>query len=152
MDPLAQSEISRELGPGERLLWTGRPRQGITFHAFDIVVIPFGIFWCSMLLFGFFGSFDGTKPAKGPTPVLPFTFFLIPFFLAGFYMLIGRFLVDMWLRRRITYAVSNQRVIIAYTVFSRTVKSIQARNLGEVSLKERANGGGTITTYQSGLL
>ena len=41
MGVLPDSVLSAELGPGERLVWSGKPRGGIRLRAQDAFLIPF---------------------------------------------------------------------------------------------------------------
>jgi hypothetical protein len=61
--------------------------------------------------------------------------------LAGVYITVGRFVVDRYQRGRTYYGVTDQRAIIKT---SGGIKSLSLRNLGELSLKEAADGSGTI--------
>jgi hypothetical protein len=48
----ARQEVLKELGPSERLLWVGRPRQGVAFRATDAFFIPFSMLWGGFPLLG----------------------------------------------------------------------------------------------------
>jgi len=37
--------IGHELQPGEELLWSAQPKQGLTLRKEDHLMIPFSIFW-----------------------------------------------------------------------------------------------------------
>ena len=73
-----------------------------------------------------------------------FPLFGIPFILIGFYFLAGRFLADAWMRGRISYAVTNQRVLIFRAPPFGKLTSLAIDRLPELSLEERADGRGTI--------
>lgn len=45
MEVLPDSVLSAELGPGERLVWSGKPRGGIRLRAQDAFLIPFSLLW-----------------------------------------------------------------------------------------------------------
>jgi hypothetical protein len=129
--------ISELLGSGERLLWAGRPGQGIRFRGSDSAAIPFGLFWTGFIVFWELNSMRSGN--------LFMQLWGIPFLLVGFHMLVGRFIVDSWQRSRTYYGLTNQRVIIFSKLLSRSVKSLNLRSLTDVSLSERANRTGTIT-------
>jgi hypothetical protein len=129
-------ELRFELSQGERLLWSGRPRTGVVFRPTDIFEIPFSIFWTGFSVF-----WISVAAAGGGA----FALFGVPFLVIGFYMLVGRFVIDAKQRARTLYGVTNQRVIIKSGLFSRSVKSINLRTLSDLTMTEKKNGGGTIT-------
>lgn len=126
------------IGPGERLLWSGRPRQGIFLQPSDAVTIPFSLMWGGFAIFWEYSVW---------TSKAPFFFRLwgVPFVLVGLYFMVGRFFVDAQARSRTWYGLTNQRVIIVSGLTSREVKSLQLRTLSDVTLSERSDATGTIT-------
>ena len=67
----------------------------------------------------------------------------------GFYLLVGRYVVDALQRRQNTYAVTNQRtVILSGFPFSRKVETVFLSDYLKVSFKKRKSGFGTITFSQ----
>src|SRR5215831_7176076 len=91
---------------GERILWQGRPAQGIVLTARDWLLIPFSVVWCGFVFF--WEAMVLRMQAPGF-----FAFWGVPFVLAGLYFTVGRFVVDIWLRRRTRYALTNRRIVIA---------------------------------------
>lgn len=83
MAPDARSELRSSLGAEERLLWAGRPRQGVILRASDAFQIPFSIFWLGFSIFW-------TVAVVGSRGLflLPFA---VPFILIGLYLTFGRF-------------------------------------------------------------
>jgi Bacterial PH domain len=134
----ADEVIEAELGPGERLLWAGRPPLGLKLRAADAVLIPFSLMW------GGFAIFWETMVVRGGAPWF-FVLWGIPFVLIGLYLIAGRFVVDARQRAKTFYAVTSERVIIVSGLFLRRVKSLNLDTLTDVSLTERNNGAGTIT-------
>ena len=146
-DPAA--EFAGELSAGEKLLWTGRPRQGIFFRSTDLFLVPFSLLWFGIVLAGFFGSFNARANPHShggnlETTLFPLAFIAI-FVVIGSHLVFGRFLVDAAQRRKCLYAITNQRVIIRSGLFSRTTKSLNLRTLSDITLSEKRNDTGTIT-------
>lgn len=133
-----ERRISRELDGGERLLWSGRPRQGLAFRRSDIFLVPVTLMWGG---FAIFWEFMVIKMA-GPWFMMAWG---VPFVLVGLYMIAGRFFWDASARARTYYGVSDKRVILISGVTRSQVRSINLRTLGDISLTERPDGSGDIT-------
>ena len=74
VDESAEEMIRNELGPGEQLIWAGRPRLGLMLRAMDVFLIPFSIMW------GGFAIFWETMVLLGGAPWF-FALWVIPFVL-----------------------------------------------------------------------
>jgi hypothetical protein len=133
--------IQRELGSRERLLWAGKPRQGLVFRPSDTFLIPFSLLWGGFAFFWEYSVLTGGAP-------LFFALWGIPFVLVGSHFIVGRFLVDMRQRAKTVYGLTNERLLIISGLFTRNVKSLNLRTLADVSLTERPDGSGTITFGQ----
>lgn len=119
-----------ELGPGEHMLWSGRPRQGLFLRRDDWFWIPSSLVWNGVMVY--VGSHA------------PNVIFATPTILVGLYLLIGRFFADAALRRRTLYALTNERVwLIRDEWFRVTVKSLHLRSV-DLELDERPDGSGTL--------
>ena len=131
----AQQQLQSELASGERLLWTGQPRQGIRLRAADALLIPFSLLWGGFAVYWEIGVLqDGTAPFMA--------IFGIPFVCVGLYVTVGRFLVDSYRRARTYYGLTGQRALI------RTpggIRSVALRGVADVSLREATDGTGTIS-------
>jgi hypothetical protein len=130
--------LSAELGQSEKLLWSGRPRQGVFLTQKDAGMIPFSLMWGG---FSFFWEF---KAVSSGAPLF-FDLWGVPFVLIGLYMIVGRFFYEAMLRSRTYYGLTNERVIIISGLSSRTMQSLQVQTLTDVSLSEEASGTGTVT-------
>jgi hypothetical protein len=138
MDTSGEMLISRELGSGERLLWTGQPKQGIVLRRADLYMVPFSLMWGG---FAFFWEYSVL------THDAPFFFSLwgIPFVVMGIYITGGRFFLEAKQREKTFYAVTNERILIVSGLVSRRIKSLNIRTLSDVSLDQTSDGSGTIT-------
>lgn len=133
-----QQIIQSKLSSGEQLRWFGRPRQGFFFRGSDALVIPFSLLWCGFAVFWNSGVWIGDAP-------IFFKIWGIPFLVVGFYMVFGRFFVDILQRKKMYYGVTNERIIIVSGLFSQATKSIDFKGLTEITFDEKSNGLGTIT-------
>jgi hypothetical protein len=127
-----------ELNPGERMIWSGQPQQGLILRPADIFMIPFSLLWGGFAIF-----WESIAIAGGA----PFFFMLwgIPFVLVGLYMIVGRFFVDSSQRRKTYYALTNERVIIISGIFNQNIKTLAVKKLSEINISTKGNGRGTIT-------
>jgi hypothetical protein len=128
--------LTPHLNPGERLLWFGRPKQGLLLRGEDAWLIPFSLVWC---FFSFPGSFSRLVSGGGG-----FIFFDLLFAIVGLYLLIGRFLVDMWLRAHTYYGLTERQALILTGGFSEQIRFIHLKTLGDLKLTMRRDGTGTI--------
>ena len=135
----AERAIRDQLASGERLLWHGRPRQGIVLRPADAFMIPFSLLWGG---FAFFWEYSVISMDKAP---LFFVLWGIPFVAIGLHFILGRFLVDARQRANTSYGLTNQRVIMVSGISSRKITSLNVRRLSDLSLDERSHGGGIIS-------
>ena len=138
MDNTAQAALMREIQPGEHLLWSGMPRQGLRFRRGDISLVPFSLFWCAGVFSGIYKNITSHKEPSASS------IFLLTFAAIGIHLLVGRFFVDAYQRSRTYYGVTNQRVLILSGIWTREVKTISLQNLNEFALRERSDGSGDI--------
>jgi hypothetical protein len=102
---MGTADLSSRLLKGEKILWLGRPKQGLLFTPSDVKLIPSSLLWAGFTIF-----WEATVVSTGA----PFFFVLwgIPFVLVGLHLVVGRFLLDALVRRRVTYSLTNHRVLI----------------------------------------
>lgn len=137
MDFETTQRIQPELGATERLLWAGRPVQGLVLRKADLFMIPFSLLWGGFAIFWEYSAWSTGAP-------LFFLLFGLPFVLMGVYLIVGRFFVDAYIRGRTYYAVSDERALILKEAFGRNLKSIDLANIADISLSERGIDGGLI--------
>jgi hypothetical protein len=139
-----QRVLQAELSTGESLLWTGKPNPRVIFHASDWVTIPTGIFVAGFSIFWEAGV-GGSGPWRGGGD--PSSFMMlwgIPFIIVGQYMLWVRFLYAAWKKTRITYALTNERILVIVAPPQAKVISIYLRSVPGITKDVRADGIGTL--------
>lgn len=87
---------------GERIVWTGRPRQGLIFDSSDIFAVPAALAGAAGFAWLALRQDRNILLESAPEALL-----LLGLLYAGF----GRFLHEAWARRRLLYAVTNQRAL-----------------------------------------
>jgi hypothetical protein len=147
MEPIENYSIDKELRLNERIIWKGKPAEGIKLRGSDAFLIPFSLLWGGFAIFWEITAV--TQIPKDQAVGFIFPLFGIPFVLVGLYFIFGRFLFDAKTREKTEYAITNQRVIIKSGIFSRKVKTINLTALPETSFTEKSDGSGTITFGES---
>ena len=132
-----------QLLSGERIIWEGRPYVGVILRPIEAALIPFSLLWGGFAVF-----WNATAWATGAP--LFFKLFGLPFLVAGLYVTVGRFLIDMMLRRKMAYYVTNKRVIIDKRSTGNNTKSLDIGRLAALELDERADGSGSLRFGTSG--
>lgn len=133
----ASAAFAPLLGPDEHLIWSGKPRGGIRFDLSDIFVIPFSLVWAGLAFTGFFSTWRTEAPLLSRLVSLLFA-------AVGIYMVAGRFVFAALMRQNTYYALTDQRVMILTTLFSRRLQSVDMASLGPVTIDVGGSGVGTI--------
>ena len=123
------------LFPGERVVWSGQPKRGISFRGADAYLIPFSLVWTGFVLSMFI---DTVKMRGSPD------FILMLFLALGVYMTLGRFIHDAVIRSNLSYAVTNQRILVLRGRGSSKLTSLDLQHLPKLELTQYADGTGTI--------
>src|SRR5262249_10201094 len=127
---------------GEKLLWVGRPVQGMVLTPLDWYLIPFSVVWCGFVLSVVYLSWQhSTERLEGLALSVVVG---LPFIGLGIYLFIGRFFADRLYRSRLIYGVTDRRTIIVSGVSRRSAQSIYLSTLSALKFEERADGSGTI--------
>ena len=135
-------QVRSYLFAGERILWSGKPKQGLALSARDAFLIPFSLMWGGFAIF--WNVSVWTFPKSGNGPDLFFKLWGLPFLIIGIYLIFGRFLHDAALRKRLVYAVTDQRIVVARSSNSAKFRSLDIGRLPRLDLSEHSDGTGTI--------
>lgn len=130
-------EIERELRKGERLIWSGQPRQGMYFRSDDWLLVPFSVMWGGFAIVWTLGVL--TSGARWYMAAWG-----LPFVVIGTYLMVGRFIHDDWIRRHIRYGVTIERIIIVGGRSRRKIRSFEISRLPEVQFESFPDDTGTI--------
>jgi hypothetical protein len=101
--------VERQLAPGERVEWMGKPDPSKHFTRGDVYLVPFSILWCGFAIF-----WEGAAIRGGGSVF--FALWGVPFVLMGLYFVAGRFFHKAHRKRQTLYVVTNRRVL---SIFSR---------------------------------
>ncbi|MCB8923108.1 MAG: hypothetical protein H6662_16090 [Ardenticatenaceae bacterium] len=126
-----------ELESGERIVWSGRPQQGIIFRSFDKFVIVFILFGLGTSIAWIYGILSNDIPK-----------FLLIFMVLGIaqmlFMGVGSFLKDLQIRKNLSYALTNKRIIITSNSNAPKIRSLNLQSVSDMSLTQHHNKTGTI--------
>ena len=127
---------------GERVLWSGQPKQGLTLSGRDPHMIPFSLMWGGFAILWnasvWFAPFDSGSDGD---PIWFFKLLGLPFLFGGLYLIVGRFFHDAYLRKRLFYAVTDHRIL---TLRARNFLSLDIRKLRRLELSEHRDKTGTL--------
>lgn len=156
LDAQARWRIALELEPAERLLWAGHPHQGWKLHTLDCLLIPLGIAgsvgavmaWMGVMAMGW-GHVPGASAERLGQEVNGFERLLyalsaISATAAGFYLSIGRLMVDARRRANTSYGLTPQRIIINSGWLKKSVTNLALDNLGHITFSRHDDGSGTV--------
>ncbi len=128
-----------ELGKDERLLWFGRPRQGLALRRSDMFMIPMSVFMGIFFIVWWF-----LKPEFDQSGHFLKYLLAVPIVLWCVYFMIGRFILDAYLRSKTNYAVTNQRILILSGSSNTDIRSLDLKTLNDITLKLNKIGSGTV--------
>jgi len=139
-DERARFVLLQELAPGERLLWAGRPRQGVRLVPADVFLVPFGvIFTVIPLVIAIVLLVKGEGAA-----LLDAIQGLAALLTAGVYLLGGRFFLDARRRAHTFYGLTDRRALLVEDRGARRTTSIPLASAEPMALIEAGEGRGTI--------
>lgn len=136
--PPANASPDWSLRGGESLIWEGRPHTRLVFRLADAFSLPGLVLWFVLLAFLIYGL--------SHIPVPPTVFGLVAA-LATLVLLwfgIGKHLLDRAQRRRIHYALTNQRALIRGGLLRPVERSYSFVTLDDLAVSEGHNGCGSV--------
>lgn len=136
---MSNADIQSYFLPREKLLWLGRPKQGLMFSKKDLLQVPFSLMW------GGFAIFWESMAVRQVNAPFFFKLWGIPFVLIGLYLIIGRFALDAFVRARTQYAVSNQRILVLREGWFSKLLTMPLERLQTLDLDQSGDGTGTIS-------
>jgi hypothetical protein len=139
-----QRLLQAEVSSGETVLWTGKPNPRVIFHPSDWFMVPFSFLWGGFAVFWEAGV-SGLGPWAGKGN--PWSFGMlwgIPFVLIGQYLIWGRFFYVAWKKKRIVYALTNERILVVVRPPQQKVISRYLQNVPGIEKEIRSDGIGTL--------
>jgi hypothetical protein len=122
-----QEQLRGEIGPNERLVWSGQPLPGVRFTASDAFIIPFSVVWGGFAFYWEYSVWHIGAP-------LVFRLWGIPFVLIGIHITVGRFFTDAMTRAKTVYALTDQRAVIIVSFLGHRVRSVDLAATPEIAL------------------
>lgn len=131
------SALQDELESGERIVWNGRPKQGIIFRPYDKFVGIFALFGLGGSIAWIYGALSTNAP--------PFVLIIVALGIAQFLFAgIGAFVKDLQTRKNAFYALTNKRVIVVSASALRQVRSLNLQAVTDISFSRNNDDVGTI--------
>ncbi len=121
----------------ERLLWQGKPPRGLRFTPHDWELVPFTWAWAG------FAAFWNRSVWHVPRDWL-MRVWGAPFLATGAYLLVGRFAVDAWIRRRQHYYITDRRAVITRGGWRGGLISVGLDGDPVLAMTERRDGSGDL--------
>jgi hypothetical protein len=134
MDEKLSPEVIRPLlESGERLLWSGRPREGIYWRWSTTLVVLLSLFWLLIL------AAVALEAESTGVVIFALLFALRPLFA------LSRPFMEATQRRDLVYGLTDQRVIVASTKDGKARQRLALSDLFRVDVDERTDGTGEVT-------
>jgi hypothetical protein len=126
--------VVRQLRPGERVLWAGRPRSGRLVRVTDLPALGFGALWTTIVLTAMLSV------TRTESPLMVKVFFFV-FLVIGVSSAFGGIVTRGIRLRRTVYAVTDQRLL---TLTGETLQANDVRHITETRVTVRTDGSGDL--------
>ncbi len=130
--------LNAYLQPDEYVLWQGKPGKGNVFQAADVYLTFFALIWLAFCAVWEFTAIQGGAP-------ILFILCGVLFILIGLYLLFGRVIKRLVLRKRTFYVVTNRRIIVKA---GNNMQMYEKDDLPPMQIKLQKNGSGTIFFHE----
>ncbi|MEO6889367.1 MAG: hypothetical protein ABI456_08850 [Ktedonobacteraceae bacterium] len=142
-----ESLLPGELGEGEQVLWSGRPKPGARSRnspgtVLLILALVYGLLGIAMLVLGFILS-SALPDRASPASLVPYIMAAVFLFLTVLFVILGLILRQSL--KGTLYAVTDQRIIVMNTGRTLTVDSYGRDDIGQIRRSERPDGSGDLT-------
>ena len=137
VDPGIAKAFRLFIRPDEKIMWTGRPRQGLIVRPIDFFAEPMTL----IVTFGILGSIpiEVSRNSFSWDTYIGLMYFYI-FILIVF--LFPRFLIDAWLRSNIVYAITNIRAMMLRNPVDGELVTVKLG--GKITFSSHSGGRGTL--------
>jgi hypothetical protein len=142
-DGAAETATRDALEPGERLLWSGRPRQGLLLRRGDAILIP-----ATLVPLAFAVFLEAVVIAKGRLAdggAVVMALLVGSIVVATLHLVVGRFFLDAYQRARTFYGVSDRRVLIVFRFYGSRALAFALERVTEIDIRADRGGLGTLT-------
>jgi hypothetical protein len=136
-----EERLRGDLMPGERLLWSGRPRTGLQLGWGHAVFFLLSLAWTALSHFAV-RSFLAQHDREGLLVALAFA-------ALGLFGLVGAAPLDARSREATAYGLTDRRAIVVEGLLRRRVRRLPLGSLAKLDLKERDDRSGTITCFST---
>ena len=136
--------LLRELQPGERVLWQGRPLprvllKGFAVYLFAVPWTAFSLFWTVMATGGALAGWDTMGPLGLAMPL-----FGLPFLAIGVGLMAVPF-APLFAGDRVAFAVTDRRLLRFVLMGRLRTQSVPGGSIGRFDRTERSDGSGTLS-------
>jgi hypothetical protein len=129
--------IKRAVGARDKILWTGRPVQGLRLTRADSVLIPLSLAFTALL----FLLYQSMRANDAPQFVyVPLTLLVA----VAAYLLGGRYFYDAFRRSQLSYGLTNRQVVIVHGSVGATTQWLDLSTLPAMTLVPDAGSAASI--------
>lgn len=141
----------------EKVLWSGKPSISKMFNIIDWILIPVGIIWISIGIYGLtfiIASMNQTSTFADHEMFMQFmrimALIISAIFSAlGMYLLVCRFIVKVFIKSKTKYAITNRRILIIQKGIFNRIKSVETNTINHIEISKLKHGKGKIFFFRA---